>query len=74
MARIKIQDLAADMEISAEQMRKVMGGVEPTTFPVIPFGSLPAFNAGSLLRGIKGVNIQDVNPVNYFPGHVWREK
>ena len=69
MARIKIQDLPTDMKVSKDQMKKVVGGVEPTTFPVIPTGNLPMFD-----KGIWGVNIRDINPVNFYPGHVWREK
>ena len=50
MARIKIEDLPEDMKISKEEMKKVMGGVEPTTFPVI--------TTGSLSKGITGVNLR----------------
>lgn len=35
MARIIIKDLHEKHEVSKEEMRKVFGGVEPTTFPVI---------------------------------------
>lgn len=73
MARIKIQDLPKDMQISEDLMRKVVGGVEPTTFPVIPTGS-SWFGAGKLPQGISGVNIRDVNPVKYYPGPFWRTK
>jgi hypothetical protein len=33
MRRTKIEDLQENHKISEEEMKKVMGGVEPTTFP-----------------------------------------
>ena len=41
MGRIKINDLPEDLKVSIEEMKKVIGGVEPTSFPVYsPFYNL----------------------------------
>ncbi len=74
MIRIKIQDLPKDMKVSEDQMKQVLGGVEPTTFPVIAPGTFSVFDAGRFSQGIKGVNVKDLNPVEYFPGSHWRSK
>ena len=41
MVKIKIHDLTEDQKVSQEEMVKIIGGVEPTTFPTYsPFYNL----------------------------------
>ncbi len=34
MGRIKIEDLPQDTQIGEDQLRRIRGGVEPTSFPI----------------------------------------
>ena len=72
MARINIDDLPTDQKIDKDVMRKVFGGVEPTTFPVINPGALSAFDAGKLSQGMTGFNLKIGNPIKYYPGPFWK--
>ena len=36
MAKIKIEDLAKDVKISEEEMKKILGGVSPVPIPYQP--------------------------------------
>jgi hypothetical protein len=49
MGRIKIEDLQKNHKINKEEMKKVMGGVEPTTFP-----TNRTFSSLSPVYGIQG--------------------
>lgn len=72
MPRIKIDDLPKDEKLGQDVMRKVLGGVEPTTFPVISPGTLPFIDAAKLAQGIAGFNLKMGNPIQYFPGPHWK--
>jgi hypothetical protein len=69
MAKIKIRDIAKDQKISREEMKKVFGGVEPTTFP-----KLPEADTVNLSDQIAGINVKIGKPIQFYPVHYLKSK
>ena len=66
MSRITIQDIPQDRKISKSDMRKVMGGVEPTTFPTNRIFNLWSNTQFGNVLGSQPIQFSSVNLFNVW--------